>query len=632
VTRPLTQLPADTAAVRAIAQAAINVELFTIPLYMAAAYSIQGTHPIVGKGNDFYAGRLWPGPATTANPQTPNEHAFNLIFSVFCEEMLHLQLAANIASALGVRPTFTSSALQDERHGWICYGPDQTVIPHIVDLLDTAHANVVVALDGLTAQQVELFQILEEPASIARTHLTDPDKYFPVVPFEDWTAEDIEVDLPMFGTVDWMYQCYYEYLTLTYDDGTTLWEHLFTPGSVQNDLFNVEQEGHPAREYRGFRTTITATDPTKALIQVFDMIDAITDQGEGSILDQRVGTSEDLFEVAAGYQADHAALEVDYPAYGDTGEQVPSADAVARYDWGGIDHYERFIRLAAMVNTVTTWPQWHIARAGQGWIGSDLVSNPATGPSPYGVPDADQIAEAMNRCGQNREVMYPIFSQAALGAIAGVTTVLDQYWAAEGMEFPSPAMVGSADRMAICWALFGQPPDLSLGIDDVPANTATHACQSLDLSAPSNGCAPVGVYHSCRGSNSCRSQGGCGFVQPTSGGGSCGMATTKAKVPPTITADTLFSAPSDNMCAELGGCAVPISASQVFDHGGTMALYDGDDLFDELSFAGGELVHVVAYRAYLAVLAHREGTAAADALPSQPPPANDLRLVFPPST
>jgi len=630
VTRPLIHRPADVAAVQAIAQAAINVELFTIPLYMAAAYSIQGMHPITGKDNDYYAGRLWPGPATKADPQTPNEHAFNLIFSVFCEEMLHLQLAANIATAIGVRPTFTSPALQDERHGWTCYGPDQTVIPHIVDLLDTQHADMAVALDGLTAEQVELFRIIEEPASLARTHLTNQSRYFPTVPLTNWIAENTEVDLPMFGTVDWLYQCYYEYLTLAYEDGSTLWAHVFVPNSVQQDLFNDVTEGHPEPEYRGFRTTITATDPTKALAQVLTMVNAITDQGEGSMLDTRMGPL-DALAVAAQYQGDRDAMAIDYPGHTDTGEPAPSGDAAARYGWGAVDHYERFAQLAEMVNMVTTWPQWHLSRIGQGFLASDLVSVPGTD-NPYGLPSPDQIAEALNRCGENRGAMYPVLSKAAVGSIAGMTTVMNDYWVSPGSAFPDAAMYGSADRMAICWAVFGTVPDLSLGVDTPLLGTVTHTCQNLDLSAPGNGCASIGTYHACRGANGCRGQGGCGFVQSIDADIPGGFATVKAKAAPDITSSTLFSAPSNNQCAGLGGCAVPISASQVFNTSGTMALYDGDDQFDELGFAAGELVAAVAYRAYLAVLAHREGVATADALPAQLPSANDLRLVFPPST
>jgi hypothetical protein len=67
--RPLDMLATDTAAVRAIAQAAVSVELFTIPLYMATMYSIQGTHQINSKGITYYEGRQWPGMGTTARPE-----------------------------------------------------------------------------------------------------------------------------------------------------------------------------------------------------------------------------------------------------------------------------------------------------------------------------------------------------------------------------------------------------------------------------------------------------------------------------------------------------------------------------------------------------------------------------------
>src|SRR4051812_35264629 len=136
--RPAENIKTDKAALLAIAQAAIDVELFTLPLYMVSMYSIQGMHQITSKGNDFYRGRLWPGasPARDA-ASSPNAMAFNHFFSVFIDEMLHLQLASNIAKALGLMPSYNSTALMDEKYGWVCYGPDQTVLPHILDFQDT---------------------------------------------------------------------------------------------------------------------------------------------------------------------------------------------------------------------------------------------------------------------------------------------------------------------------------------------------------------------------------------------------------------------------------------------------------------------------------------------------------------
>src|SRR4051812_17164706 len=90
-------LNTDRAALEKIIQMAVNVELFTIPLYMATMYSIQGMHQITG-ANNLYQGRLWPGLAPSFRPGPKptknipeNEKAFNTIFSVFIEEMLHLQ-------------------------------------------------------------------------------------------------------------------------------------------------------------------------------------------------------------------------------------------------------------------------------------------------------------------------------------------------------------------------------------------------------------------------------------------------------------------------------------------------------------------------------------------------------------
>src|SRR5829696_4924116 len=123
----------DKAALQAVAQAAIDVELFTLPLYMVSMYSIQGMHQITSKANDFYRGRLWPGASPARDPAAShNAAAFNHFFSVFIDEMLHLQLASNVAKALGVMPSYTAGALVDANYGWVCYGPDNTLLPHIL--------------------------------------------------------------------------------------------------------------------------------------------------------------------------------------------------------------------------------------------------------------------------------------------------------------------------------------------------------------------------------------------------------------------------------------------------------------------------------------------------------------------
>jgi ferritin-like protein len=664
----------DAAALRAIAQAAVEVELFTVPLYMTALYSIQGMHPITSSGNSFYEGRLWPGPATIATPTSANEKAFNIVFSVFIQEMLHLQLASNMATTVnlnGAAPNYTSKALMDPTtHAWTCYGPNLTVIPHIIDLKDTIRqTQVKVNIGGLTREQLQLFLVIEQPDNIARADIQPGKvgKYFPTVPFSGWSAGQA---LPMFGTIGWMYQCYFDYLHLKYSDGTTLWSHVFAPGGQQNDEFNsFAGADHPMREFMGFEASVAQTYPDIAFAQMGLMMDAITDQGEGSTLVQRLRAARaaSLTAVKPQYQADGTALRSDYPSYSDGGQLEPSADAVARGN-DIRDHYECFQEiLGTYVDEVVTWPKWLAAHGP--WTAADLTTSTYT-PSSQ-IPDPGDIAGALNlmvKPPPGSPDYYKLLSQASIGSIAGVTTVLDQYWSAQAQSaspvaFPFPSMSGSGDRMAICWAVFGKAPDLSIGLDPPKSDVLYHSCQGIDYNATSgnlgqNNCAEVTVFHSCRGSNGCHAQGGCGFVQLTTGGGNCSSAMSTATAKATRTfgdasrcsppqgpyltmggcnpfAGPAFSAPGDNKCQTFGGCAVPISASQVFPKTGNMQLFgfkqvDGQwtsVLLDgqKVDFAEGENVHDIAWKAYFQVM-DPNGTV------PPPPKPTPLRLAFPPST
>jgi hypothetical protein len=665
----------DAAALRAIAQAAVEVELFTIPLYMTALYSIQGMHQINSGGNSFYRGRLWPGPATTATPTSPNEKAFNIVFNVFIQEMLHLQLAANMATTInvqGANPEFDSPALMNPKtHAWTCYGPKLTVIPHIIDLTDTVHHHdVKVNIGGLTREQLRLFLVIEQPDDAARGDIK-PDKishYFPKVPFANWKEGQ---PLPMFGTIGWMYQCYFDYLNLKYSDGSTLWEDVFYEGGQQNDQFNqFDGDNHPMREFMGFEASVAQTYPDIAFAQMGLMMDAITDQGEGSTLVEKLrhAHAANLQAVRAQYQASIPALRSDYPSYDDQGNLEPSADAVARGDNDRHDHFECFREiLNHYVDEVELWPQW-LAKHGP-WTAADLTTTGYEANSQ--VPPPEDVAAALNVLAKpppGAPDYYKLLSQASAGAIAGVTSVLDDYWSAvkqsqSPVPFPFPSMSGSGDRMAICWAVFGKAPDLSLGLDAPTDGVLYHSCQGIDYNATggnigTNSCAEVTVFHSCKGSNGCHAQGGCGFVQLTTGGGNCSskLSTATAKAtrevgvesrcsPPEAPYKTMggcnpfagpaYSPPGDNKCKTFGGCAVPISASQVFPKSGNMQLYKFEkgpdgwtaiELTDKkVNFGKGENVHDVAWKAYFEVM--QPGA------PTPPPPKpTPLRLAFPPST
>ncbi|MCJ9429094.1 ferritin-like protein [Kordiimonas marina] len=397
----------DAAAARAIAQAAVSVELFTIPLYMTTLYSLEGSHEAQGKSV--------PGMVPSAKPASANEKAFNTLFSVLIQEMLHLQLAANMASAIGCTPSFSDPALQSAGHGWRCYGPDQTVIPHIIDLAHTStYADTRVQLGALTAEQIGLFIAIEEPEQAARDRVKPSahDRYFPCVPFDGWTAGDA---LPLFGTIGWMYECYAEYLALQYTDGKSLWAHLYDPQSIQQDLFNPVIPGiHPMPEYPDMALTFTKDEAVGPAHERFKaMINAITDQGEGSTLNARPREGEDPDVVKRRYRPCLKALEADYP-------DGHAGAAHARFEGAKTDHYERFVDVRdSLVANVSLWPA--------GGSGGD----------------------------------YAAASKAAIDAIAVVTDALDAYWSGKADSFPFSAMTGLGARMTAVWADCGKAPDLT---------------------------------------------------------------------------------------------------------------------------------------------------------------------------
>ena len=656
--QPLDQLATDTAAVRAIAQAAVSVELFTIPLYMATMYSIQGTHQINAKDISYYKGRQWPGMSTSAHPASPEEEAFNIIFSVFIQEMLHLQMAANLATAIGAAPCFTGSELQSLEHGWTCYGKACTVIPHIVDLQDTSgYRHVSVNLEELNSNQCDLFLAIEQPEEQARAQLAEFDmhnhtKYFPEVPFDGWTPGKHVHDLPLFGTIGYMYECYARYISIEYEDGETLWQKLFVNGSVQQDMFNSQVDGHTKAEFPRFDTSFGPQDQDGGQIRSFnkaiDMMAAITDQGEGSdtaITRYRRRLQAQLMAVKPDYREDLAALKVDYPSYTEGGEDADSRDATARHDSAAYDHYERFGQVKAKL-PVKTWAQWH--QDGHSWDEKMLTNasyDKAT--APKNIPGPDVVAGALNRLKDKGDTLK-MLSTVATGAIYGITSVLDTYWQKQDTTFPYPSMVGAGDRMAICWAVLGQAPNLATGVPKAEKDVLYHACQGMHLAGEASAtCAALAVYHTCRGSNGCHAQGGCGFAQLDAGGPSgCGHAVKVAQVagnlcgaPKPAPGANIYSAPSDNKCGGFGGCAVPISASQLFPKtldgkAATMTLYDFGPapghhnlpLGQTITFDLGESVYEKAWEAYGKVMAAR-GTPVGAA-----PAPTDLRLALPPST
>jgi Ferritin-like len=672
-----------------IVQAAANVELFTIPLYMCSMYSVVGARQISGS-NALYRGRWWPGAEATRFPDVKkyddknrqpiddslfsatNNDIYNKMLKIFIEEMLHLQLVANMAKVLGVEDlTFTSDELMDSKgtkkkppgYNWECY-KDKRRIPHIVDLTDTENfKHIVVRLDALNTNQIKLFKAIESSEDVLKEELKNaPEgKYFPNVPFKDWTETSKLADLPLFGSIGHMYECLWEYINMEFEDGSILLDYIgeqkdFGDFPKKRDLYNYEvkgKDGKPTGEVLqqySFKTTFddAVGDGVNApkynrdtlLLEISEMINAITDQGEGKEVAEKIAppkTNPNLDRaVSSKAQGNFNAMSRQYKSYDDQGNLMPLSDkAAARAGETNItlDHEELFEAIEKLMQNhdFKTWDMWH--EEGNRWSENMLHSKDYINNANLDkLPTPKSVADAMNQLknGDDKDNNFIKMTKVASGAIKGITTVLNDYWKSSETKFPYPSMHGSGGRIAIFWAVFGKCPNIAdQRLDKRDETIINHACQGLSLDSDpttDTSCANFALAHTCTGSNTCRAEGGCGFLH-----GVAGEVNT-------------FDPPGDNSCKGHGGCAVPISASQLFpipkQPNPTLNLYDfepaeGKDAADKfkavpfgtMSYNEGDAVYDKAWEAYTKVMGYRGGK-----LPREKPPVSDIRLVYPPST
>jgi hypothetical protein len=126
-------------------QAAVDVELWTIPLYLTALYSIQNLN---------------------SNNQANYPVAAKLIESVVIEEMLHLQLASNICNALGYSPQMNFSSY-DEADG----------IPFLKPTVPAKYNGYEVKLGAVDLNQLKLFCVIELPEESTKPDWATQTKY-----------------------------------------------------------------------------------------------------------------------------------------------------------------------------------------------------------------------------------------------------------------------------------------------------------------------------------------------------------------------------------------------------------------------------------------------------------------------
>ncbi len=568
----------DTAALRATVQAAVGVELFTIPLYMTALYSIYGTYPAGQTFDDEGANpstNLWPGlTPMIVDLESSEQIAFDLVFSVFMQEMLHLQLAANLANAVGQPPGLAGDAapVYDDR-GVPCIGP----VPGIE-----------VLLGPLDDDRIKLFEAIETPDWDAA------DKDPPAVPYAGWSPGD---DLPEYGTIGHLYTCLHEYIDLTYSDGSVLWDKVYEPGAVQVDIYDFVDKGHPYPEYPSLPVKIDPTSSSAPRDQAHNMIAAIVAQGEGG------GAGVSKWIVPRDDRPDLEAMKKDWS---------PGADV--REKWDRVSHYRRFEKVKALMNPsrggVSTFPSVFTARSPR-WSWEDLV---ASDPNPAAKAFAQKRAHVLN--GDTASIDgRPVVAQlthALNQSYSNLLHAMELAWADAANPFPTAAMQALNTRVTALWAAGGDPSPASgqswfvwtpAGAE-IPKDKG-HACQGLDPANPgTNDCAAsvpgVGaVVHTCGGANSCENQGGCGY-------------------PGTKSVPNTELAPDHNTCANQGGCGAPIPVAQVFNEGysGTVVING-----ETVSYDHPGPVYETAWEVFKARFGHD----------GPPPDPNPLRLVIPPS-
>ena len=521
--------------VHEMVQAAVSLEEFTIPLYMCSMYSLVGTHQITSN-NKFYQGIWYPGNAITANPakwvydkpkytlkdkipkyeagpnpdpnrvlfRHSNNITFNLIYKIFIEEMLHLQMAANLAKILGVEPLFTNEKLIDEQtYAWTVFGKNDdgeysTIIPYILDLEDTkSYSTRKVKLGPLDENQINLFLAIEQEEEAAMEEVGDLKgiKYFLSVTQIVQYYED-NGKLPLFGSIGYMYKALWTFLHLPVEaevlgkSAKNLLDYILLTNNTpypQRELFNLQKPGHPIAEYPGFDTTLHGDVSVYVAKRIEGLINAITEQGEGSSAANSTipykSKEEEKPRVAPQAQVSKTALKRNYTSYDDEGKPLDVSPRVGvrggmTYEIGGItfdstdqDHDEifAFIRDTLMNQPdFMTWDQWHGntplkngQRLSNEWT-ADLIQAADYKNNEFKdkLPDPSEIAAAMKRLkhGGTREnetpspdqatANYKKLCQVSTGAIWGIIHVLDKYWSAEdGAKtlFPFPAMGGTGD-------------------------------------------------------------------------------------------------------------------------------------------------------------------------------------------
>ncbi|MCH8308912.1 MAG: ferritin-like protein [Chloroflexi bacterium] len=193
-------------------QYAVDLEFWTVPFYMSAMYSIKD----------------------------PSDKAYRLIQSIVYEEMLHMELASNVANAYGKSPVFNAPSYQG------------TTIPHLEFDIDTPDPR-----NTFTPYSAEIGPLDQKRINAMC-----------LIEYPEWDTghePNLQENTQEYGSIGEFYEAVRV--------GATELVSYIQGGQNQIDFFQ--------RYYSDFAQQTITREGKEGLKQVMNLINAITEQGEG---------------------------------------------------------------------------------------------------------------------------------------------------------------------------------------------------------------------------------------------------------------------------------------------------------------------------------------------------------------
>jgi len=543
-------------------QALVEVEFFTIPVYLTGVYSFTKKalgYSEIQDGKPFY----------------PLYDLQQNALSVAVQEMYHLQLACNLANVFQVKPVIPTK---------INFTPGAPlVVPHI----DPGHMPLQLELGSLS-EMIDKMIAIEQPDEDQKEIVINP------------AVEYASIGDLYAATLELLRQFVVAFRAALSDPGQ------FLPGNKQIAYATFESTYTYNRISPSDPNKPAQLPPDQLLIKV---INAVVDQGEGREVVQRLHKAQRLRLAQQAQQVQDLLFQASEQDNEVLPEFRPKAGSrfAAYGDW---PHHKRFTD----IQTGLAERDWAEV------IGGDVFYAPK-GRVSDDLPDWARTIGVE----QFQQAIGPIWSYLVDVLQEGVESgELKADSTKGGQQFAptfSDAMISFKYLLPIMWQ-WGKCPAFEyragVSVEDVQRVMDTvdplclfhwdkrtqevrvkeqgkNACQGLNHCAglgwggiatqKGNGACATADLHTCGGNNSCRGEAGCGYLVSKAGeacnsaalqdhaashegrsgapdrpGNLCGHPDDST----TLLPPDQEWVPGGNVCGGLGGCQTPISPSQVF--------------------------------------------------------------------